>query len=87
LRLSPAPKRSVDAIIESATEAESSNKKQKTSDAVEEGAQAPVQVDEDEPPEKEGKGSHFKELPYVFLPEDSKHLEQAMYVDSSLKPR
>ncbi|CAE6449031.1 unnamed protein product [Rhizoctonia solani] len=74
----PAPKRSVDAIIESATEAESSNKKQKTSDTVEEGAQAPVQVDEDEPPEKEGKGSHFKELPYVFLPEDSKHLEQAI---------
>ncbi|CAE6469303.1 unnamed protein product [Rhizoctonia solani] len=80
-----APKRNVDAVIESTTEAES-NKKQKTSEAVDEGPQDPVQADEDEQPlEKEGKGSNFKELPYVFLAEGSKHLEQAIG-DLKIKP-
>ncbi|ELU39994.1 tRNA (cytosine-5-)-methyltransferase [Rhizoctonia solani AG-1 IA] len=75
-------KRNVDAVIELTAEAESSNKKQKTGEITGEDSQLFGQVDEDEPLEKSVKASTFKELPYVFLAEGSKHLEQ----DLKIKP-
>ncbi|KAF8734824.1 S-adenosyl-L-methionine-dependent methyltransferase, partial [Rhizoctonia solani] len=78
-------KRNVDAVIELTAEAESSNKKQKTGEITGEDSQLFGQVDEDEPLEKSVKASTFKELPYVFLAEGSKHLEQAME-DLKIKP-
>ncbi|KAJ1302218.1 hypothetical protein OPQ81_001042 [Rhizoctonia solani] len=82
---SSASKRSADAVADPTSDAESSTKKQKISGTMDEEPQVPVQVDDDEPAEKQGKGSTFKELPYVFLAEGSKHLEQAI-ADLQIKP-
>ncbi|CAE6527541.1 unnamed protein product [Rhizoctonia solani] len=82
---SSAPKRSADAVSESSAGAESSSKKQKTGETMDEDPRVPAQADDDEPAEKPGKVSTFKELPYVFLSEGSKHLEQAI-ADLQIKP-
>ncbi|CAE6481525.1 unnamed protein product [Rhizoctonia solani] len=79
---STAVKRNADAVIEST---DTSSKKQKTGDVTDEDPQVPAPVDDDEPTEKPSNGSKFKELPYVFLAEGSKHLEQAV-TDLQIKP-
>ncbi|CAE7182019.1 unnamed protein product [Rhizoctonia solani] len=81
---SSAPKRNADAVTEPSG-AEMSSKKQKTEETMEEDPQVSAQADDDEPAEKPGKVSTFKELPYVFLAEGSKHLEQAI-TDLQIKP-
>ncbi|CAE6460989.1 unnamed protein product, partial [Rhizoctonia solani] len=81
---SSAPKRNADTLTESGG-AESSSKKQKTGETMDEDPQVSAQADDDEPSEKPGKISTFKELPYVFLAEGSKHLEQAI-ADLQIKP-
>ncbi|CUA69439.1 hypothetical protein RSOLAG22IIIB_08460 [Rhizoctonia solani] len=81
---SSAPKRSADAVTE-LSGTESSSKKQKIGETMDEDPRVSAQADEDEPAEKSGKTSTFKELPYVFLAEGSKHLEQAI-VDLQIKP-
>jgi hypothetical protein len=72
-------KRNAEVAIDAQGE-ESANKKQKTAEQVDEDIQpTAVQSAEDDPPEKSGKGNVFKELPYTFLSDGSKHLEQCMY--------
>jgi hypothetical protein len=70
---SSAPKRNAEAAGTTDDGAETASKKQ-----IDEDPQTATQANEDEPCEKQGKGSTFKELPYVFLSDGSKHLEQAM---------
>ncbi|EUC55359.1 tRNA (cytosine-5)-methyltransferase, partial [Rhizoctonia solani AG-3 Rhs1AP] len=81
---SSAPKRTADAVTESGG-AESSSKKQKLGETMDEDPQILAQPGDDEPVEKPSKASTFKELPYVFLAEESKHLEQAI-TDLQIKP-
>lgn len=73
-RISHTAKRSAETAAENLAEP---SKKQKTSETMDEDPQ-PVQTNDDEPAEKQGKSTTFKELPYVFLSDGSKHLEQAM---------
>ncbi|CAE6462938.1 unnamed protein product [Rhizoctonia solani] len=81
---SSAPKRNVDAVTESDS-AESSSKKQKLGETIDEDPHVLALADDDEPAGKPSKASTFKELPYVFLAEGSKHLEQAT-TDLQIKP-
>ncbi|KAF8605675.1 S-adenosyl-L-methionine-dependent methyltransferase [Ceratobasidium sp. AG-I] len=84
---SSAVKRNADVAIEASDDVEgAASKKQKTAEPLDQDQEVmTAEPVEDELPEKSGKGNKFKELPYTFLSDGSKQLQQCIN-DLQIKP-